>query len=505
MEVEEAAGEFAFGADFDSDQASFVELDLADLELGRRGVVAACVAHGGGEFLVADFDVVAVGAVAGGTVEGGDLVAAGFFHLDGPDGDVAGFDPVGEAGAGILFFDEERLAEDGGGYGGEREGAGGGVGEEGRGGGGFAGAVEVEPPFLGGDGGDDGGGGGGVGGAEEEAFAFFQAELAAFGQEIGDEGGGLAGEAFDLDPLGAAGAAGGADEEGALGAELVEGGVGPGGGHGGEDADLAAPALEEHLVDGAGAGERGLDDGAGFEIHGVGLGVAVEELVEEFGGVVAAAHLGFEGGGPGVGIALEGAFEADPVVEGFFDEGAVFRLVPVHEVEGVDHEEVGVVAVGHGEGDVAADHEAGGGIDGVGGELGLDFAPAGGEGVVGAEEVVGGEEGLEAPAEEGEVVVRVGGLGVVFGGDVFFEVERAIGAGLELVHHVVDRAAEEGEEVAEVALVHGVAVLEPVAVQGPGEAAELDIPAVALEVVAAGAGDEGGVGAEVVRGVVDQV
>jgi hypothetical protein len=108
----------------------------------------------------------------------------------------------------------------------------------------------------------------------------FEAELAAFGEEIGDEGGGLAGEAFDLDPLGAAGAARGADEEGTLGAELVEGGVGPGGGHGGEDADLAAPALEEHFVDGARAGERGLDDGAGFEIHGVGLGVAVEELVE---------------------------------------------------------------------------------------------------------------------------------------------------------------------------------------------------------------------------------
>ena len=66
-------------------------------------------------------------------------------------------------------------------------------------------------------------------------------------------------------------AADGADQEGALGPQVVEGDVLPPGGQGREDAQHATPALQQHLVHRLGGGQRRLDDRARLEVHGVGL------------------------------------------------------------------------------------------------------------------------------------------------------------------------------------------------------------------------------------------
>src|SRR5205085_2873036 len=77
--------------------------------------------------------------------------------------------------------------------------------------------------------------------------------------------------ALDADPLGLAAAAGGADEERAFGAQAVDCDVLPLVRHAREDADRAAPALQEHVLERSRGRKRRLDHRAGLAVEGIGL------------------------------------------------------------------------------------------------------------------------------------------------------------------------------------------------------------------------------------------
>ena len=146
--------------------------------------------------------------------------------------------------------------------------------------------------------------------------------------DIGDDSAGFAGKALDVNELSQAGLAFGRDEEGTLATELVEGEIGPDLGAGGQhtyDVVLAAPALQEHVVQGGAEGERALDDGVTLGIHGGGGDVLVaDKEVEVVVGFLSIPEPGIHGGGTGGsvtggghGLNFNTAFQSDvePVVE----------------------------------------------------------------------------------------------------------------------------------------------------------------------------------------------
>ena len=146
--------------------------------------------------------------------------------------------------------------------------------------------------------------------------------------DIGDDSAGFAGKALDVNELSQAGLAFGRDEEGTLATQLVEGEIGPDLGAGGQhtnDVVLAAPALQEHVVQGGAEGERALDDGVTLGIHGGGGDVlVVDEEVEVVVGFLRIPEPGIHGGGSGGCVScschcldLNPAFQSDvePVVE----------------------------------------------------------------------------------------------------------------------------------------------------------------------------------------------
>ncbi|MCU0793620.1 MAG: hypothetical protein MUE42_12405, partial [Opitutaceae bacterium] len=159
------------------------------------------------------------------------------------------------------------------------------------------------------------------------------------------------------------------------------------------------------------------------------------------------------------------------MADGADDELLGGGVVGVELEERVEGEEVGVVAVRLVHGLVFGDAQAVF-VDRVGGHLVEGLAPFGGGGIGGAAGAgVGLEEGVEQPADEGDVVVGVGIRlkPVVFG--------RAHGGDLDLALLVADEFGfvgfEDGLGLGFPALDHagpvaGEAKLPPVVVEGPG-------------------------------------
>ena len=255
---------------------------------------------------------------------------------------------------------------------------------------------------------------------------------------------------------------------------MIEGCLGPSAGDGGENAQRATPVLEQELLDAGGGGKRGLDHRPRLRIERVRLHVArgVEILVQAGERRVPVAEPCVHRGAARERVAAKQRHVPLPGPERLLDECSVLRLVRCDQRERIDRQQVRIVAMRFLPRPIASDHKPRG-IARERREVRAHVAPARQQRVVDAQAVGARDQRLETPAQQRQVVVRVGHrrqLRRVRGREMKAPVLSALD-----IRQVVPHCAPQQriDPLAQDAVVHLVAVMEPVVVERPRQVAHL--------------------------------
>ena len=266
----------------------------------------------------------------------------------------------------------------------------------------------------------------------------------------------------------------GAHEERAIGAQAVERSLGPRRRHRGEHPQRPAPILQEQVLDRRRRGKRRLDHRAGLRVEGVRLHVArrVEVQVEASQRGITLTEHRVHRRATGERVAAEQRSIALPGAQRRLDQRTLLGAVGCDQVQRVDRQQVRVVAVRLLPRPAAAHHQPAG-IGGKGREVREHVAPTIEQRLVEPQILGARDQRLETPREQRQVVIRVGHRG---------ELRRLRGrqmpapvlASLHVGEVVPDRALEQRvDPLAQHAVVHLVAIVEPVVIQGPWQVPHL--------------------------------